>query len=187
MKYHARALAFQRGLSMIEILVSVVIMSLGILSLAALLTNATRYNKTTEYRSVATLLANDMADRMRANRDAVVDGSYTTALPTYNVNATEPPKGTGCEATECTPAQMATRDLADWKHALFNALPQGDGYLLLDAEDNAVDVWVAWLDPAANSDETTVGDGATVKECPTAFVASGADPMPRCAYFRISL
>ena len=59
------------GVSLIEVLVALLVVSLGILAMSGLLTNSTRYGKTSEFRAVATLLANDIADRMRANKAGV--------------------------------------------------------------------------------------------------------------------
>ena len=56
-----------RGFSLVEVLVAMVVVALGILALAGLLEAATRYSKMGELRSTAVLLANDIADRIRAN------------------------------------------------------------------------------------------------------------------------
>jgi prepilin-type N-terminal cleavage/methylation domain-containing protein len=55
------------GFSLVEVLVAMFVVAMGILALAGLLQAATRYSKISELRSTATLLANDIADRIRAN------------------------------------------------------------------------------------------------------------------------
>ena len=56
-----------RGFSLVEVLVAMFVVAMGILALAGLLQASTRYSKMSELRSTATLLANDIADRIRAN------------------------------------------------------------------------------------------------------------------------
>ena len=65
----ARAHARRRaaGFSLVEVLVAMFVVAMGILALAGLLQASTRYSKMSELRSTATLLANDIADRIRAN------------------------------------------------------------------------------------------------------------------------
>ena len=71
------------GFSLIEVLVSIFIVSLGILALAGQLQSATRYGKMSEVRSTATLLGNDIADHIRANLDGASVSAYdvTQAFP----------------------------------------------------------------------------------------------------------
>ena len=75
----------QRGATLIEVLVSILLMALGVLAMAAMQVNAVQYGKTSEFRTVASLLANDLSDRMRANSPAGQSMSGTTGydyLPT---------------------------------------------------------------------------------------------------------
>jgi type IV pilus assembly protein PilV len=60
----------QAGVALVEVLVAMLVVSVGVLAMAGLLATASRYGKTSEYRAVATLLAADMADRIRANKSA---------------------------------------------------------------------------------------------------------------------
>ena len=62
-----RARRRQAGFSLVEVLVAMFVVAMGILALAGLLQASTRYSKMSELRSTATLLANDVADRIRAN------------------------------------------------------------------------------------------------------------------------
>jgi len=172
---------------MIEVLVAMLVVSFGVLAMSGLLTNSTRYGKTTEFRAIATLLANDIADRMRANPLGVGGGNY--ALTDAYDRLTEPPDANdNCtQAAPCTGDNgvgMAARDLADWRRALYFGLPGGAGYVSPSADGTAADIWVGWTDPQA-VEETEAGD-AVRKECPDVF-AGNASPRPRCAYFRVGL
>ena len=168
----------QWGASLIEVLVSFLVVSFGILALAALVSNAARYNKTMEFRSVATLLANDLGDRIRANKTAASKYAMTGG---YFEPKDAPAEKSCANEMACTADELAAIDLVEWQKSLFHALPGGFGYVSIDAADQAVDLWVAWLDPDATKDEAKAA-----KECPDDFI-KGADPVPRCAYFRIGL
>ena len=177
----------EAGVSLIEVLVALLVVSFGVLAMSGLLTNATRYGKTSEFRAVATLLASDIADRMRANIPGVKNGSYALAEK-YERLSSPPAENLNCtEAKPCTGdngAGMAAKDLADWRRALYFGLPGGAGYVSVKADGTAADVWVAWTDPSAVEEALAADEGR--QECPDEF-AGEADPRPRCAYFRVGL
>lgn len=188
-----------KGVALVEVLVAMLVVSVGVLAMAGLLATASRYGKTSEFRAAATLLATDMADRIRANKDAL-RSNVTPAgnVAVYNVTgdysswATEPADPVACSnVNECTAAELAARDIAEWSQSVFANLPGGAGYVsvaqvgaLGAARENfAADIWVAWLDPEADAGLPTQTDG---KECPEDFrVTSGVQP--RCAFFRVGL
>jgi type IV pilus assembly protein PilV len=177
----------QAGVSLIEVLVALLVVSFGVLAMSGLITNASRYGKTSEFRAIATLLANDIADRMRANMPGVKSGSYSLA-DAYERLDTPPNADERCtEAAPCTDANgaiLAAKDLTDWKRALYYGLPGGAGYVSVKADGTSADVWVAWTDPSAVEETFAHDDGR--QECPDQFAANAA-PRPRCAYFRVGL
>ncbi|WP_374562789.1 type IV pilus modification protein PilV [Ideonella sp.] len=186
-----------KGVALVEVLVAMLVVSVGVLAMAGLLATASRYGKTSEFRAVATLLATDMADRIRANKDALRSNVPTPGSVTaYNVTGdyssweTEPGDPQACaNVNECTAAELAARDIAEWSRSVFSSLPGGAGYVSVaqvgDAgaarENFAADIWIAWLDPDADS-----GLPAADKECPPDFEVTGS-PQPRCAFFRVGL
>ena len=101
----------QQGFSLLEVLIAIVVLSIGLLGLAGLQASSLRNNHSAYLRSQATFLATDIIDRMRANRLAALGGSYDIAM-----NAA-PPTGTSVVKT----------DLNQWLTALANQLPAGDG------------------------------------------------------------
>lgn len=173
----------QRGATLIEVMVSALIVAFGVLAMIALQANSIKFSKTSEYRSVATLLANDLADRMKLNPDQVVAGSYNSAASeTYSASGTAPGLGSCTTTTtnvQCTPAQLAARDLGEWQRALWFGLPGGSGFVQANAADRTVDIWIAWMDPGTPADRPA-------GECPATFVPSDVDG-PRCMFFRIGL
>lgn len=129
------------GFTLVEVLVSTLILAIGLLGLAALQASNLRNNQNAYNRSQATQLAYDIADRMRANRSAV--GSYL-ADPTAATCSTNNSPCTACATTvnTCTPAQLATRDLYDWNIALTSTLPMGIGSISLSG--SIYTITVSW-------------------------------------------
>ena len=112
----------QCGFTLLEVLIALLILSIGLLGLASLQTNGLRSNQMASMRTTATQLAYDIADRMRANPAGVDAQNYVIAS-----GAADPtiPTGESCEDISCTAAQMATYDLAQWRTAA-RTLPGGN-------------------------------------------------------------
>ncbi|HPE00801.1 MAG: hypothetical protein RLZ55_1007 [Actinomycetota bacterium] len=120
----------QRGLSMVEILVAIVVLSIGLLGLAGLQANSLRTSQSALYRSQAATFAEDMAERMRAN----LGGARTYEI---DMSAAAP-----------TGTSVADRDRAEWLARLAN-LPAGDGAIAIDAVNRTVTITVQWDDSRA--------------------------------------
>ncbi|MCK4742597.1 MAG: type IV pilus modification protein PilV [Sulfuriflexus sp.] len=99
----------QKGFTLIEVLISLLILGIGLLGLSALQLTALRHNTSAYNRSVATALAYDIADRMRANKNATEANSYIVAVGTGPSNATT------CINNSCGAAALAAYDLDEWK------------------------------------------------------------------------
>ena len=100
----------QRGFTLIEILVTLVLVSVGLLGVAALQLTSLRSNQESYVRSQASVLSADILDRMRAN-------PIPARQDRYNVDW----NGTGADATT-----RAGRDLADWQALINRTLPGTD-------------------------------------------------------------
>ena len=109
------------GFTMLEVLITMVILSIGLLGLAGMQANGLKNNHLAYVRSQATLLAYDMSDRMRSNMAGVEAGSYNNLS---GDPVTTPPD---CEVEVCSPASMASYDYAKWSAALASNLPKGEG------------------------------------------------------------
>lgn len=184
------------GASLIEVLVAILVVSVGILSMVAMQANAVKFSKTSENRAIGALLVNDLADRMRANRAGFYGDQYAFATASYPGSGvvTEPTALDTCNtsATSCSADQLAAKDLSDWRRSVFFALPGGFARISArDTTNNAVDVWLAWLDPTDTAEGGVSQDPTAVNECPANFVGSAAtgatQAKPRCMYFRINL
>ena len=111
-----------KGFSLIEVMIALVIFSVGLIGLAGLQATAVQDNSRSYYRVQANFLAYDILDRMRANIAQAQQGRYAIGLGPV-------PNHTLCYGTgvTCTPVQIADADLTEWKTALQNTLPSGDG------------------------------------------------------------
>jgi type IV pilus assembly protein PilV len=181
-----------RGFSLIEVLVSMVIVSLGILALAGLLQSASRYGKMSELRSTATLLANDIADHIRANPDGATKmNAYnvTSAFPATAAKDNRLTAGNKCDAADCDAKELGAVDLYFWSARVLATLPQGTPFIQYNAalaggtQNGSVDVWVAWMDPS-----TSAGGGTERPdtECPAGLSVS-AKKSVRCVYLQVGL
>lgn len=110
----------ERGFSLLEVLVTILILSLGLLGMAGLVTTGMRSNNVAHYRSIATQQTLDIADRMRANLAGVRAGNYDDL-------AANIPASADCIATNCAAAQIAVYDHAQWNTANSIVLPDGVG------------------------------------------------------------
>lgn len=118
-----------RGFTLLEVLIALVVLSIGLLGLAGLQSTGLRFNQSAGMRTQATQLAYDMSDRMRANMVAVNAGSYLSS------SQTSLSKVANCHTTTgCTPAQMAGDDLANWNLAVTRYLPAGTWVICRDAD-----------------------------------------------------
>lgn len=109
----------QCGFTLLEVLIALLILSIGLLGLASLQTNGLRSNQMASMRTTATQLAYNITDRMHANPVGVDAQDYVIA-----VSDVDPVIATDCESTTCTSLQMATYDLSQWRSAI-NTLPGG--------------------------------------------------------------
>lgn len=129
--------AGQGGFSLLEVLVAVAIMALGLLGLAGLQVQGLKNNHSAYVRSQAALYAYDMIDRLRADRQAAIAGSYNLTM------AASAPTGTALVNTE----------RAGWL-AQLAVLPAGDGSIAVTSA-GVVTIVVQWNDSRAT------GGGAT--------------------------
>jgi type IV pilus assembly protein PilV len=124
-----------QGFGLIEVLVSMLVLGVGILGMVGLQLNAMKYNQTAAFRSQATFLAYDIADRMRANAPAALSGAYSINL------SDSAPAG----------SSIADTDLKEWKSALAGQLPAGNGSI--SQNGNIYSVTVQWDESKTDGEE----------------------------------
>jgi len=121
----------QRGVSLIEVLMAVLIFSIGLIGLAGLLVVSTRSNHSAYLRTQVTFLANNMADRMRANPVGVWNSAYNSTA--YPITGT-----TDCQTVACAPADIAKRDQQTWSTLLTTLLPSAKAGITCVANDGTL-------------------------------------------------
>lgn len=147
----------EAGFTLIEVLVALVVLSIGLLGLAGMQFRGLRSNTDAYYRTQATLLAYEMADRMRANLPGVQNGNYG------NITTTKP-ADPNCIATGCSAAQMAQYDAFSWLTRLQSALPSGRGTVV--AGGNGVfAITVMWDEARAGASGESCSGGAADLQC----------------------
>ena len=132
----------ERGFSLIEVLVALVVLSVGLLGLAALQSTAAQFNASAYSRSQATILAYDMADRIRANREAALDGDYTSPYPAM---------APACDDAVAA-GTVAEEDLGSWRRSLSCSLPSGTGAVAFDDMTQVLTISVTWDESSRDAD-----------------------------------
>ena len=149
----------QAGFTLIEVLISMLVLALGLLGLAAMQATTLKNNQSAYFRSQATQFAYDIADRMRANKLEASKYAASTYATTNIVALTAGVNN--CKATTgCTPAQLATNDLYEWKGQVSGTLPNGT-VLISTPGNNIFTITITWDDKTIFWDSNrTVGSTA---------------------------
>lgn len=120
------------GFTLLEVLVALVIFSVGLLGLAGIQGVSLRNNNLAYMRTVAMQSAYDMSDILRAS--AGFDNSIDPAYDAVDTNIPGAEPATNCTTSDCTQAQMAAHELYYWKHYLDERLPCGRGAVQRNGE-----------------------------------------------------
>lgn len=130
----------QRGASLLEVLIAVLVLAVGVLGAVSLQVNALRYNASAAHNTQASFLAYDILDRMRANADN---------LASYAINITST-----CASGNSGSSILAV-DRQDFAHAINCLLPGGYGSVVING--NRATVTVGW------SEERIVAGGGNTE------------------------
>ena len=141
----------QSGLTLIESMVALLVISVGLLGIAALQINSLKQNSSAFWHSQAVLMAHDMADRVRANR---VEAANYVGIDTQSNYSQD------CMATPCNTDQMRLSDATDWT-AMLTLIPSGRGIIRAPVADQ-LDIVVMWDDEGTGATGTACGNNPKV-------------------------
>lgn len=143
----------QGGFSLIETLVTLVILAFGLLGLAGLHTVSIKNNQASQMRAQATMYGYDIIDRMRSNCGVAHAGSYNISL------------------TASTPSgsDMVSGDIAAWRNGLATLL-SGTGSIAVDSANRQATIVIQW-------DESRVSGGATTHQVQ---ISGALPPLTSC-------
>lgn len=142
----------QRGVSLLEVLIAVLVLAIGVLGAASLQLNAVRYSASAAHTTHASFIAYDMLDRMRANA-ANLD-SYAGSV------------SGACDPEAAAPATIISNDLADFTHSVTCQLPAGEANIGV-AGDKAT-ITISWSEAriVAGQDDTEFVVSSIVRKAP---------------------
>jgi type IV pilus assembly protein PilV len=113
----------QGGSGLIEVIVALVVLAVGLLGITAMQTKALSISNNSYLYSQAVFLAEDILERMRANR---------LALASYQTGFGDPvPAAVDCTSADCAPADIAGADLSEWKQQVVALLPSGESEIIV--------------------------------------------------------
>lgn len=109
----------QSGVALIEVLIAVLVLAIGLLGFVGLQTQAIKMNYDSLQRARASMLAEDLFDRMRGNRNEAL----TTTKYIHDVGDAAPTPDVDCATATCTGAELADWDLNVWLTRLTDRAP----------------------------------------------------------------
>lgn len=147
------------GFTLVEVLIAVLVLSIGLLGLASLQANSLKNNYSAYMRSQASILANDIADRIRSNpgdaAGGALAGDYNLIGPGLAAGGS-----TACEAGVCNSATLSAYNIADWSDKVRTSLPGGNG--TIRGNGALFTVTVMWDDEKRGVNGTNCSGNLTV-------------------------
>jgi len=154
--------SFQQGSSLIEVLISILILAVGILGMGGLQLTSLQSSSDSVLRTQAVYMSYEILDRIRANSTAAM-----TAIKNTSVELGEPSVSESCVTGTCTAAELFAFDILEWKCSLGkysaaeacktivdsggslvsleSGLPEGDGSIIINS-DNSYTITIQWVE-----------------------------------------
>jgi type IV pilus assembly protein PilV len=171
----------QRGFSLVEVLVSVVLIAVGLLGNASLQALSLNNTSDARYRSLATIKADSLAAAMHANTGFWQNTALVpvTAANGFNItgsvvsDSTLDAQAADCSGAACTPLQMAGYELKNWGLEIANSLPGGAGNVncsLVGTNPISCVIIISWteinvaLNKASGTETGALASGFTVTQ-----------------------
>jgi type IV pilus assembly protein PilV len=184
----------QTGSSLIEILISILIVSLGMMAMAGMQAYSIASQKNSLYRSIASTLANELAEMIRLNPPGLNALNYNIAL--MSTVADPAPNLTACpgvaDATVApaeypfcnSAANLAAFDITSFQRRVRSSLPIGGVEVVANVAiapaRSTADIWITWQEPGVIVAAEGNADNCSAN-------ASALATLPRCFYMRVQL
>jgi len=178
----------QRGSSLLEVLISILLMSFGMLALAGMQAYSVAAQKNAANRAIASALATELAEVIRLNPTGLSAGNYDVAMMTTG----NPPALAPCAFPNCTtPALLAAADLTAFQSRVRALLPQGGVEVTRPgASATQANIWIVW-EEAGVLDNTRkvagVDQSAELTSDNCSATAKALATLPRCFYMKVQL
>ena len=183
----------QTGATLIEVLVAILLVSVGLLGIAGLSGATYTYNKAAQLRLTGIALVNDFADRARINIYGYDRGNYSIALTAnFATDAVTVPAG-NFDLDPSDPANaitladnLAAADVDQFLRAVSVRLPQGDAVVVSRPRGASrdLDIWLLWKEPQAAAADSLFAAGQG--NCPN-NLSSEDRAVYSCMYFKVGL
>ncbi|OEC45444.1 type IV pilus modification protein PilV [Aeromonas sp. DNP9] len=165
-------LSHERGFSLLEVMITAVILSMGLLGLVALQTHSKFASYEARQRTIASWLANDMVERVRINRDSWSEESSAAVGLASNLTRPTCASEDGT-ISNCSAADLRNADLHYWQQALLGASVSGAASSLnspigcvVRRANNVLAVGIFWAGKQEISDGGAAAAAATlINEC----------------------
>lgn len=154
----------QTGLTLVEVMVSIIVLSIGMLGIAGLQATTSKYKVNTWARSASAILLSELVEKMRVNSAAAGPGYIDRRIDLSNVGSPASPPSEyllsddwstqqgatltvskNCETSTCTEAERATYDMSVWRQRVRTLLPQGAA-LVEGGKGEGVMISLMWMD-----------------------------------------
>jgi type IV pilus assembly protein PilV len=112
----------QMGFTLVEVLVTTLILSIGMLGILTMQARSLQYNHQAYLRSQAIFLIDSIIDKMRSNTGSISESEYLTHFTNSHASISN-----NCISSSCTSMQIADWDKKTWKSEIALALPEGKG------------------------------------------------------------
>ncbi len=146
---------YNRGFTLVEVLIALLIISVGLLGVATLQVRGQQINFVSYYRTQATFLADDIMDRMQVNFIEASAGNYVLSALS---NCPNPGNLSNvCDTTACSRIALRNYDLTNWCFSLQNTLPMADAIITWNpAPANEYTIEICWAN-ILDTDKTGCG------------------------------
>jgi len=114
-----------QGYTLIEVLIAVIILSIGLLGIKGIQTKTQQFNREAYFNTQATFFTHDILERARANPKGLNAGFYNNPSNTEH--------STCYSVSGCSTQEMAENDMYEWKQVISNTLPGGNAHICIDS------------------------------------------------------